>query len=676
MHLNTQACGCLTGLNDPFSSKLAPFPQHRFGSRRMLDKSALSQLKSLKQEIHDSTPRHEGKVRATSGRFGFVNTADKQQFFLSPDEMEKVLPGDDIAFRVEAAGEGKQQAIIEKVLSSTLNTFFGTYTIRGKGHFIEPDNNALGRWIFVPPAKRMKAAEGDLVRAHISQHPYPNGRAQANIDEIIGKADDDHIEHRFIQAKAGLETEFNEDVKLQIDELLNKDFEAELKQRTDLTHLPFVTIDSAGTRDIDDALYAEAHSQGWSLWIAIADPAALIESGSALDKTSAKRATSSYFPDQVIPMLPPELSEQLCSLQADELRLAMVVELKVAEDGSIESTNIHSAKIRSHAKLSYNQVAQLINGEDPDISAELHGHLIHLHNCSKALAQYRETHCLIMEDRPDYKIITDEKGKAKEIVKIERNQAHRLVEECMLACNRSIAAWLAEKESGFFITHSGVRTERIGEVAALLREQLSLEQKPKVQTLEEFVGWIQKAEQADCELPLRTIISRQLERSHLSLQVAPHFGLGFQQYTTFTSPLRKYNDLILHRLIKSLLNDEAAELPTEEQLSDIQQRQNDSRMAAAQTESWLKLSWLQQQPEDAVYEATIVHMNSANFTVRLEDSGIEGTIDRRKAKGKWTFETKTLTHRSEDQCFKLNQLVRVKVMENKPQSRAIRFALA
>lgn len=640
----------------------------------MLDKNALTQLKSLKKEIHDSTPRHEGRVRATAGRFGFVNTEDKQQFFLSPDEMEKILPGDQIAFRVEAAGEGKQQAIVEKVLSSDINGFFGTYVIRGKGHFIEPDDDLLNRWIFVPPAKRMKAQEGDLVRAHISQHPYPNGRAQANIDEIIGKPDDAHIEHDFILAKYAIQPGFSDDVNRQVTELVEKGLDQELENRTDLTHLPFVTIDSASTRDIDDALYAEAHSQGWSLWIAIADPAALITAGSPLDKAAASSATSSYFPDRVLPMLPPELSEQLCSLQEHELRLAMVVELKVAEDGSIESINLHNAKIRSQAKLSYIQVAQLINGEDSDIPAELHGHILHLHNCSQALSAFREQHCLIMEDRPDYKILTNEQGKAEEIVKLERNQAHRLVEECMLACNRSIASWLAEKESGFFINHNGVRTERIGEVVALIREQLELERKPKIQTLAEFVEWVQKAEQADSPFPLRTIISRQLERSNMSLEAGAHFGLGFEHYTTFSSPLRKYNDLLLHRLIKELLNGESPQLPDEQQLSDIQQHQATSRNAAWQTENWLKLNWLAKQEKDAQYDATIVHMNSQSFTVRLEDNGIEGTIDRRKAKD-WTFDTKTLSHYKGDERFMLNQAVRVSVAEIKTSNRTVRFNL-
>ncbi|MAD43436.1 MAG: hypothetical protein CMI02_16885 [Oceanospirillaceae bacterium] len=642
----------------------------------MLDKNALSQLKTLKKEIHDSTPRYQGRVRTTGGRFGFVNTDDGKQFFIAPDEMEKLLPGDVIEFRVEPAGEGKEQAFTEKLVSTELNEFFGRYIIRGKGHFIEPDHNTLNRWIFVPPAARNQAEEGDFVAAHITKHPYPAGKVQAAIDTVIGKPDDEHIENRFIKAKFHIADAFDDEVNAEAQALTAQDTHALSSERTDLTHLPFVTIDSANTRDIDDALYAEALSEGWTLWVAIADPAALIAPDSALDRAAQQRTTSVYLPDQVIPMLPAELSEQLCSLQEGENRLAMVAELKVLEDGSIDQIHIHNALIRSHAKLSYQQMAAFLDGESNAIAAELQGPAVHLDGCARALAEWRQKNCLLMDDRPDYKLVTDEKGKVKEIVRIERNQAHRLVEECMLACNRSIADWLAEKGSGFFIEHAGVRNERKGEVAALLKEHLPLEQKPSLDTLADYVSLMQQADQSASELPLRMIVSRQLERSNLSNEAKPHFGLGFQHYTTFTSPLRKYNDLIIHRIVRKLLQGEAAEACDEALLAAIQSGQANARIAAQQSESWLKLQWLQQQDKDTIYPASIVHMNSGTITVRLDDSGIEGGIDRRKAGKEWTFDTKTLSHRSADARFVLGQQVRVKVKDIQPQARLARFVLA
>ena len=645
----------------------------------MLDKNALAQLQSLKKEIRDSIPRFTGRVRASGGRFGFVNTDDNQSFFLSPEEMEKVLPGDQIDFRVETTAEGKEQAVAEKLVSTEIRDFFGTYLIRGKGHFVEADHPTLNRWIFVPPAKRLNAADGDLVKAHISQHPYPHGKAQADIDAVIGQPTEAGIEQRFTLAKWSLPDTFSADVLNETDALVQQGLSAVLTDRTDLSHLPFVTIDSASTRDIDDALFAEAHSSGWTLWVGIADPAALIAPGSELDKAAAERGTSVYLPDLVIPMLPPMLSEHLCSLQAGELRAAMVAELRVGEDGSIQQLHLHEASIRSQAKLSYTQVAQFIAGEEADISAELHGPLLHLHNCAQALASWRQTHCLIMEDRPDYKLVFDEQGKVKDIVRVERNAAHRLVEECMLACNRSVAGWLAAQNSGFFIEHGGVRTERHGEVATLLKEQLGLEQKPELHTLADYVTWLQRASEAASELPLRMIISRQQERSNLSLEAKPHKGLGFDYYTTFTSPLRKYNDLLIHRIVRDLLHKRAPVLPDAGMLLSIQTAQSNARLAAGQAETWLKLQWLerlQQQDSELLFDASIVHMNSSGMTVRLEDSGIEGTIDRRKAGKEWTFDTKTISHRSDNSRFVLGQPVRVKVLEIQPQARVVRFALA
>lgn len=640
----------------------------------MLDINALEQLKSLKQDLHDSTPRFTGRVRSTGGRFGFVNTECGKQFFLAPEEMDKVLPGDTITFRVEPAPNDKEQAMIESLIDSPQGHFVARYVIRGKGHFLEPDHPTLNRWIFVPPAQRQGAVENDFVRAHISQHPYPSGKAQAAIDEIIGRADEALIEHRVIQQKFGLDDTLPAEVKQQV-QAIPQHTDDDSAQRSDLTHLPFVTIDSASTRDIDDALYVEAHSQGWSLWVAIADPAAFIPANSALDELAKQRATSVYFPQHVIPMLPAELSEQRCSLVANEERFAMVVELKISEQGSIDHTQIHSARIRSQAKLNYTQVAQLIAGSDNDVPAELQGHLLHLHHCARALAQFRQSHCLVMDDRPDFKLMFDEHGKVRDIVRVERNDAHRLVEECMLACNRSVAQWLAARNTGLFIGHAGIRSERLGEASSLLREVLQLERKPKLQTLAEFVDLLQQAALVDQPLPVRMIVSRQLERSQITTVAQPHFGLGFDLYTTFTSPLRKYNDLLVHRMVKALLNNEGVDSPHESLLQHIQMQQANARNAALQTEQWLKLQWLQQHAGDTVYAATIVHMNSNSISVRLDDNGIEGTIDRRKVDGNWVFDSKTMSHYSDDQRFLLGQAVTVSVKQIEPQKRSVQFSL-
>lgn len=635
----------------------------------MFDKSALAQLKSLKQEIHDSTPRFQGCVRSTQGRFGFVDNDEGNSFFLSPDEMEKVLAGDIIKYRVESQSDGKQQAIVEALVETKTQQFIGRYTVRGKGHFIAPDDPLVDRWMFVPPKLRSTAKDGDFVSAELSQHPFESGKAQAAVTEIIGQPGTPNFERMVIERKFGLQTEIPESIMGAADALCTEGFDEILNGRTDLTHLPFVTIDSAGTRDIDDALYAEAQSEGWNLWIAIADPAAVIDRESPLDNFARQRATSTYFPDLVVPMLPPQISEQLCSLQENQIRPAMVVELRICENGDIRHTAIHSAKIRSHAKLSYHQVASLINGSSDDIAAELHGPLLHLWDCAKALHEFREKHCLLIEDRPDYKILLNDLQQVEEIIKIERNDAHRLVEECMLACNRSVAAWLEQKSSGFFINNAGVRTDRLGDVMNLLKETLQLESKPKLHELDSYIEVMQHAARYDGDIQLRTIISRQQDRSIFSSQAGPHMGLGFQCYTTFTSPLRKFNDLEIHRIVKHCLLDpsDSGHSISDQQLKDIQDRQLRSRQAANQVEYWMKLGWLDRQPSASHEKAVIVHIGSQSISCRFEDSGIDGIVECRKTRKanqpQWTFNSQNMTQTYEDKVYKVGDVVDVSIQE-------------
>ncbi len=644
----------------------------------MLDKNVLSQLQSLKQEIRESVPHFTGRVRASRGRYGFVNTDDGASYFLTPDEMDKVLPEDTIEFRVEPTPDGKEQAIVEKLIETEISEFYGTYIVRGKGHFIDPDHPTLKRWVFVPPKLRQGAKDGDLVKGHISLHPLEKGakgKLQASVDTIIGNLSDPGIEQNFTLSKWNLPVCFGLNIQDEIKRLQKQSLTDLLETRTDLSHLPFVTIDSASTRDLDDALFAEAHSEGWTLWIAIADPSAWIQEGSLLDAEAYKRATSVYLPDFVIPMLPAEVSEQLCSLQANELRPAMVVELRINEDGTIRQMHLHQAAIKSQAKLTYNQVSQLVKGESSDISADLQGPLLHLNDCANALSQWRKTHALVMDERPDYKLILDECGKVQDIITLERTVAHRIVEECMLACNRSVAIWLAEQNTGFFIEHGGLRFERLPEVSELLKEQLGLEETPDLSNLSDYIHWNQQADKAESDIPLRLIISRQQERSNLSLEAKPHYGLGFSQYTTFTSPLRKYYDLLLHRVIKQLLNNETPTLPSAEKLLSIQTAQTNARLASMQVENWLKLQWLDNQEKEQLYDASIVYVGPFSISVRLDNTGIEGNVELRKKGEEWTFDSKTMSQTNGEVHLQLGQSVRVAVTEVQAQACIARFKL-
>lgn len=647
----------------------------------MLDQSALSQLKSLKKDIHDRTPRHEGKVRGTGGRYGFVNTDDNLQFFLSPDEMEKILPGDRIAFRVEETKEGKKQAIVEKLLSSEQDAFVGQYIVKGKGHFIVPDHPTLNRWVFVPPAKRKSAADGQFVAGKIHKHPYPHGKVQAEVLEIIGSPEDRQVESSLMMRKWDIRSEFSEDSLNEASALLSVMEEAtSAETREDDTSSEWLTIDSPGSRDLDDALYCEKAGDGWLLKVAIADPSCAVKPGSETDKEALRRASSVYFADQMQPMMPSELSEGAFSLLPGERRPAMKCELEIAADGSVSSYRISNALIESKAKLNYQQVAAFLDdGEQGELSESIQSVLTTLDECVQKVAEHRKTNHLVLDDKPEFRMVLNDQGKVDALVPTERNRAHKLVEECMVAVNRSVAALMAEKGQGLFVHHAGIRTERIGEARALVKEQLGIPDPEKMSELPGFIEVQKQLAESDNELPLQAILARQLERSKFGTEPAPHMGMGLSSYTTFTSPIRKYNDLLVHRIVKQILAGAEVTTPDAETLSAMAEGQNAARMAPWQSEQWLKADWLQRQiASEAITGAQdghIVQVNSSGFTVRLDDNGIEGIIETRRGKGEWKFDTKTLSHSRGEQSYRLDQAVKVTIQSVNPVTREIKLAL-
>lgn len=663
----------------------------------MLNLDALSQLKSLKKNIHASIPRHEGKVRATGGRYGFVNTDDNQQFFLSPDEMDKVLAGDVIGFKVEETKDGKSQAIVEKLISSSQDEFVGQYIIKGKGHFVSPDHPTFNRWVFIPPAQRNGAKDGDLVACKISQHPYPHGKVQAKVLEVIGQVSDRQIESNMMIRKWDIAGEFSEHCLNEAQALLSVMDEAVgAEPREDLTSLNWLTIDSAMSRDLDDALYCEKTDSGWDLHVAIADPSCAIKPGSELDKEALRRGTSSYFSDNMIPMLPSSLSEGAFSLLPQQVRPVLVCHLSITSEGEISNYRIENANIESKAKLSYTQVAAFLSDADSTETDDLLDDSIKpiltiLNDCALALNSDRRANNLVLDDRTEFRGILGEDGKIEQIISMDRNPAHKLVEECMVAVNRSVANFLSEQAHGLFIQHAGIRSERQGEAKALVKEQLNIDNPDKITTLEGFIE-IQKLiaagdperEDGKFELPLQAILARQLERSKFGTETKPHVGMGLPAYTTFTSPLRKYNDLLVHRLVKSYIAGSPIDAISDDVLEQVSKAQNNSRMAAWQAEQWLKTEWLLRQFNEEKKDSDnkegikraghIVQVNSGGFTVRLDDNGIEGQFEVRRNK-EWKFDTKTMTHTKGEMTYRLDQPVTVTIASVIPVLRDVKFNL-
>ncbi|MFC6632096.1 VacB/RNase II family 3'-5' exoribonuclease [Microbulbifer taiwanensis] len=628
----------------------------------MLNADALNQLKQLKTDIRSSKEFAEGRVRGSSGKFGFVVLDDGREAFLPPAEMERVFPGDRVRISLNEEDKGKLSAELDALLESELKFLVGQYVQRGQGHFVQPSQNGLTRWIFLPPKARGKAQPGEFIACRINRHPFKDGKAQARVETVIGKPDMPGIEHAFVVAQHQLPEQFSQAALKQAEEIKGK-LESVTAERKDLSELGFATIDAPSTLDMDDALAVSTRDGGWTLHIAVADPSCLIAEGSPLDREAVKRAHSQYLPGETLPMLPRDLCENLFSLVAGELRPVLAIHVDIDSDGSIGDSRYEFAVIRSQHKLSYEQVSAFIEGDETAVPEEQKESLRNLAALGEARAKYRAGHSLIMEDRPDYAIYLDDKRKIERIEKQERNVAQRMVEEAMLAANISIGRELAETQQGCFSVHLGFRDERMGEVRSLLKESLPEHAEKDLHQLENYLALVKYLETHDEPQMqnLLAVLKRMLRPGQLANKPGAHLGLGLDAYATVTSPIRKYNDLHNHRALRAAAENQQPKVLDDEQIEALQDSLIRGRQANRALEQWLYAQFMQDK-KDREFEGRITLVNGAGLGVRLDENGIDGFVRLNGNKKKLPeFDGKHLQLTYNEKTYQLEQQVKVKV---------------
>lgn len=646
----------------------------------MLNADALNQLRQLKTDIKDTKVVYAGTVKATNGRFGFVALDEGRDVFLPPEEMQKVLPGDRVTVSEMPGDNGRNQGVVEELQETRLTTFVGRYLVKGKGHFVAPETPGIGRWIFIPPKERNDAQPDDFVYCRIAQHPIKDGKGQARVLKVIGKAGDPGIERSFTLASFDMDDGFPEPVEAQAAALSEESIAAAGEQHDDRTGQPFVTIDSPGTQDMDDALLAEPNATGWKLSVAIADPTSLIPQDSPADIEARNRATAIYFPGEPRPMLPEAISTRLCSLMPDVNRLALVCELQVNNDGSLGDYSFHRALIRSRGKLSYELVSQLLEDQHTEETAALPGditnNLDQLHQAATALRKWRSENALLNTERAEFRMRLDENRRIRTIEPTTQNEAHRLVEECMVAANRCAADFLSKQNQGLFIAHPGLRDDRADNIRTLLERYAPDLASVDPATPEGFRELMVRTTNLEAEVPVKTIISRQLARAEMVFEAAPHQGMGLPAYTTFTSPLRRYVDFYVHRLIKAALWEQSHEAMVQQGLEQLQSAQMQARQASNSLESWLKSDYARGLGDEPL-TGFISRIIPAGFFVRLDANGLEGFVSCRTLSGKYSFDPVTLRLEATKgaRTFQLDQKVTVKLADIDAERRQINFSL-
>jgi len=643
----------------------------------MLNSDAIAQLSQLKNDIRANKEFAQGTVRGSKGRFGFVQLDDDREAFLSPEQMQRVFPGDRVEVSITKNNKDQLEANLEKLLSSDLKEFVGTYLDRGKAHFVIPDVYMLSRWIFLAPKNRGDAKEADFIRCRITRHPFEDSKCQAKVLEKIGSPSDPHIERKYIVSKFQLRDQWNS-THLEQSELIQKSSNSNdnnLTSRIELHDLPFVTIDSASTKDMDDAVFAQPTEQGWRLMVAIADPSAGIKLDSPLGKEALARGQTVYLPGQAAPMIPHELATGIYSLVEGEKRPVLLAELDIGKDGNIDHFKFCSASITSAAKMSYEQVSQYIDGSlaSAPLPDNIKASLQALDDLSNVRFSFREKHALVMEERPDFDYRVNEFGKIAEIVKTERNSAQRIVEEAMLATNFSAGKFFAEQKApALFSSHLGFKPDRLQQVDRLIKEDLG-DTDIDLAQLDNYVALIQRLQSKPEYSGLLSVLKRQLRPSELICEAKPHLGLGFQYYATITSPIRRYNDLYNHTVIKHILAEQPSNQISESEVEHLKEVNANSRQACRQLEQWLICQFME-QAVNQTFNGIVAMINSQGVGVKLTDNGVETYVQLRDKKNKEQtvdFNPERLALTVDGRTFQFDEVVSVTITEVDKERRQI-----
>ncbi len=628
----------------------------------MLNQDSLSQLKGLKSQMEAEKEHAEAVVKGTQARYGFAVLDDGREVFIPPDEMLKVFPEDRVQVCIRPAKDNKTIADVEKLIDCPLGDFTGRCVRKGKALFVEPDLQQLSRWLFIPPHARNGVQEGDYVRCAILRHPIRDGKPQAKILSVIGSDDTPGIENLYSMAKYRLSADWGASSRKELEKQLAECRPLEADFRQDLTDLEFISIDAAKTQDIDDALYAQISDDGWTLFVAIADPTSYIPPGSDLQRDVAARGTSVYFHGDVLPMLPEELSQETCALSEGADRPALVCKVAINDDGQVGEYEFIEATVRSRAKLSYYAVDKYLTGQNEELMMHA-SPLEALYQVYRALRGNREKHHLVMEDRQEYRWIMDDNKQIDHIEPFEKLLSQKLVEECMIAANRCAARCLADNNaSGPFVTHPGFRGDRLDETRKFLSMHAPEVAEADVATVAGYKDIMRALSGTETALPLRTMANRLLTRAEITASPGPHMGMALEHYTNCTSPLRKYVDFLVHLQIKAILRGQPAQQVDKPTLESLAEHIRTARAATLEAERWLAgkhLGRVVERQEDKTFKARVVHVNSSGFNVRLDDNGLEGFVDLRKDPEKFSYDKWTASLTSTTRRFQLEGEVEV-----------------
>jgi len=628
-----------------------------------------------------------GRLEGHPDGYGFLIRDDGGPDVALPARaMHRALHGDRVSVRVTGTDRrGRPEGEIVEVLERAHREVVGRLHEERGVVFVVAENRRIAQDLIVPAKDRGKAKSGDVVVVEIVEYPTAEREPIARVIEVLGRATDPGIEIEIALRKHALPFEFSKAAAAQAKKLPSKVLDAERANRTDLTGLPLVTIDGETAKDFDDAVWCERRGKGWRLVVAIADVSHYVKDGDAIDRDARERATSVYFPRRVIPMLPEALSNELCSLKPEVDRLCMVADMEIAATGAVRRYRFYPAVMHSRARLTYDEVWRWLSDPSSATGARARAllpHLQALHELYRVLDASRDRRGAIDFETVEHTLVFDARGKIERIVPAPRNDAHKLIEECMLAANVCAADMLAKAgHPALYRVHEGPTPEKLEQLRAFLAASalsLSGGEDPTAMDYAKLLDQVK----ARPDFPLlQTVLLRSLQQARYRPDNVGHFGLAYDAYAHFTSPIRRYPDLTVHRAIRAVLAGTRyrpggttwSELG--EHCSMAERRADD---ATRDVLAWLKC-WYMQDKVGETFEGTVSGVASFGLFVTLDGLDVDGLVhvtDLPRDYFRFDPVRHALTGERSGVAFRLADRLRVTVARVDLDQSRIDFALA
>ena len=585
-------------------------------------------------ENHNSI---SGRVLGHPEGFGFLKPDDgSEDLFISPREMKALMHNDRAKVRVSGIDrKGRREATVVEILERNTHQVVGRFFVEGKVAYVMPDNKKMAKEVLIASEDTGGAKKGQIVVVEIVQQPTQHCQPLGRVTEVLGMHMAPGMEIEMAIRSYELPNVWPNALLDEIKSLTPEVPEAAKQGREDIRHLPLVTIDGEDARDFDDAVYAQKTAKGWKLLVAIADVSHYVHVDTALDTEAQSRSTSVYFPEKVIPMLPEILSNGLCSLNPHVDRLCMVCELLVNDEGVVTRSRFFEAVMRSHARLTYTQVAKMLVEGDQKLAtqyAELMPHLTTMYRLYQTMRRQREVRGAMDFDTQETKIVFGENRKIEQIVPVVRNDAHKLIEEFMITANNAAAKFLNRKKIPRLLRiHDGPGVEKLLTLRTFLGELgLYLGGGDQPHPLDYMHLLESVKDRPDAHL-IQTVLLRSMSQAVYSPDTKGHFGLALDAYAHFTSPIRRYPDLLVHRAIRhSLRGGNASSFrysPNDmvalgEHCSANERRADE---ATRDVNSWLKCEYMMDKIGEE-FTGIISAVTSFGFFVELQSIYVEGLV--------------------------------------------------